>query len=153
LRTTLESGAWIEHTPIQELKGIHRRKLERAGKPRVSSAAIDDSGQVNVGALMAGVDFGAFAAVKRDALWALLIERWSYDFPVPQLEETDDGLVAVGDGFDEIPLDDYDEIESLFEPFAKKLNRRPNPKARAAATTTASNGSSRASAAHGSPTG
>ena len=153
MRTTLESGAWVEHTPIQELKGVHRRKLERAGKPPVSSAAIDDNGHVNVGALMAGMDFGAIGAIKRDALWALLIERWSYDFAVPQLEETDDGLVAVGDGFDRLPLDDYDDIEALFEPYSKKLNRRPNPKARGAATTTASNGPSRASAAPGSPTG
>jgi hypothetical protein len=149
MRTTLESGAWVEHTPIQDLVSGHRRKLSRAGKSHLHGSVLDAEGNVNVGAMLAGTDISSWLAAKQDALWALLITGWSYDLPVPELDSEG---VSGGESFDAIPLADYDEIEALFEPFAAKLNRQPDPKAQAAATTTASNGSSRASAAHGSRT-
>lgn len=144
MKTTLESGAWIEHTPIQDLKGAHRRKIDRVGRPRVAAGAIDDSGHIDAGALVAGVDIMAFMAARHDALWALLITGWSYDLPLPSLEEAADGLAVSGaESYDEIPLDDYDEIEKILAPFGEKLARRPDPKN---STTSASNGSSPARA-------
>jgi hypothetical protein len=151
MRTTLESGAWIEHTPIQDLKGGHKRALSRAGKARMN-IEVDGDGKVDVARAMSGMDFAGIGAATQDALWALLIEKWSYDMPVPELDRAS-GALEGGDAFDELPLEDFDEIEALFEPFMARLRRKPDPKAKAAATTTASNGSSRASAAHGSPTG
>jgi hypothetical protein len=147
MRTTLESGAWIEHVPIGELKGKHKRALERAGKPVLGGDSISDEGKVDVRALVSGMDISSWMAAKQDALWAVLIDAWSYDLPVPELEG--DAIVSA-DSLGELPLDDYEEIERLFEPYAAKLARRPDPKT---STTSSSNGSSRASAGHGPRTG
>lgn len=143
MRTTLESGAWIEHVPVQELKGKHKRALDRAGKPPVSPDALDGEGQVDVRALLSGMDISSWMAARQDALWAVLIERWSYDLPVPEL---DGDAIVNADSLGELPLADYEEIEQLFEPYAAKLARRPDPKAQTAGTTTSSNGSSPARA-------
>jgi hypothetical protein len=75
----------------------------------------------------------------------MVVEGWSYDLPVPELG--DDGQVTGLDSFGELPLDDFDELERLLAPFEEKLARKPDPKAPAAATTSSSNGSSRAKAA------
>jgi hypothetical protein len=141
MRTTLDSGAWIGHVPVQELKGGHKRKLDRAGKPQLAPGSVDESGNVDIGVIVAGMDIASWSAAKKDALWALLIDDWSYEAPVPVLEA--DGTVTGADAFDEIPLADYEEIEQLFEPYAAKLNRRPDPKH---SITSASNGSSPARA-------
>jgi len=151
MRTTLTSGAWIEHTPIQDLKGGHKRALDRVGKPRLGEGALGADGQFNIGAAIAGMDITSFSALRRDALLALIITGWSYEMAVPELDKAA-GEVTGADSFDDIPLDDYEELEKFIEPFAAKLSRRPDPKAKGAAITTASNGSSRASAAHGSRT-
>jgi hypothetical protein len=149
MRTTFESGAWVEHTPIQELRGKHKRNLDRVGKPQVTADAISDDGAVDVRALMSGIDIMSWQAAKRDAVWAMVIERWSYDLPVPVLEAAS-GEVTGADAFGELPLKDFEELEALLAPFEETLNQRPDPKG---ATTSASNGSSRASGAHGSRRG
>jgi hypothetical protein len=148
VRTTFESGGWVEHTPIQDLKGGHKRALTRAGKARLD-VRLDDDGQVDLQQALAGLDMMGYAASTQDALWALLIDKWSYDLPVPVLDRAS-GTVEGADAFDELPLADFEAVERLFEPFARKLSRRPDPKG---TTTSASNGSSPASAAHGSPKG
>jgi hypothetical protein len=79
---------------------------------------------------------------RHDALWALLIEKWSWEFPVPVLDRAS-GEVSGGEVLDEVSAEDYAAIDEALEPHAKKLRRRPNPKK---ATTSASNGSSRARA-------
>lgn len=146
MRTTLTSGAWIEHVPIQDLKGGHKRKLDRHTKLVIPPGAVSEDGQVDMDAIMGGTDMIGFGAAKQDALWALLIDKWSYDLPVPEL--TSGGIENAG-SFDELPLGDYEEAEALFGPFAEKLARRPDPKS---STTSASNGSSPARAG-GSRTG
>lgn len=138
MRTTLESGAWIDHVPIQDLRFGHKRKLDRHTKLTVPSGAVGEDGAVDMDAIMGAVDMVEFSAAKQDALWALVIEKWSFDLPVPELAG---GEVENAESFDELPLDDAEEIEALFAPFAAKLAKRPNPKG---ATTSASNGSSRA---------
>lgn len=146
MRTTLTSGAWIEHVPVQDLKSGHSRKLAAHTKLSVPPGALSDDGKVDMDALMAGVDMFKFSAAKQDALWALLISKWSYDLPVPDLVE--DEIENAG-SLDELPLDDYEEIGQVLAPHAEKLARRPDPKG---ATTSASNGSSPARA-RGSRTG
>lgn len=149
MRTTLESGAWIEHVPVGELKGAHKRAMNRVAKPSVSPGAIDDEGGVDVRELVAGMDIGAWMEDRQDALWAMLITAWSYDLPVPELDKAA-GVVTGADAFGELPLDDYEEIGRTLAPHAEKLARTPDPKS---STTSASNGSSRGSAARGSRTG
>jgi hypothetical protein len=131
MRTTLESGAWIEHVPIQDLKGKHKRAYDRAGKPPVPPEAVDEDGGVDVRAIVTGMDVMSFGAARQDALWLMLIDSWSWDLPV------------TADSLGELPLDDYDEIGLLFAPFEKKLNRRADPKG---AIISASNGLSPARA-------
>lgn len=142
MRTTLESGAWIEHVPIQDIKGKHIRAMQRAGKSRLSRDVVDDEGEVDVGAVVESMDLGEMQETKHDALWALIIESWSYDFPVPQLDRAA-GIVTGAEVLDEIPGEDYQEIDLLLQPFEKKLVAKPRPKE---ATTSGSNGSSRAKA-------
>lgn len=149
MRTTLESGAWVEHTPIQDLKGAHSRVLDKAAKMQIAREAVDDDGNVDVPTLIAALDVADFSEKKHDALWALLISAWSFDFPLPQIDKAS-GIVTGADVLGEIPIDDYREIDILFEPYSKKLNRKADPKG---STTSASNGSSRPSGAHGSRRG
>jgi len=142
MRTELASGAWIEHVPIQDLRGRHRRDYERAGKPRVAPGSVDASGDIDIGVLLAGMDVTSYGLAKKDALWAIIIGGWSYDAPVPVFDRGS-GEVTGTDALDDIPIDDYDEIEQLLAPFEAKLNRRPDPKS---STSSGSNGSSPARA-------
>lgn len=147
MRTTLESGAWIEHVPIQDIKGRHIRDYERAGKPRVGAEAFDDDGKFDRQAVLRDFDLGRSQEQKQDAVWAIVISAWSYEFPVPVFDRGS-GETKGADSFEEIPGDDYREIERLIEPFTKKLAARPDPKG---AITSASNGSSRAKASGSHP--
>jgi hypothetical protein len=144
MRTTLESGsgAWIEHVPFQDLKGKHIRLYARAGKNRISGDAVSDDGDVDVRKIVTEQDLGETQEIKHDALWAIVITAWSYDFPVPVFERGT-GAVSGSGVLDEIPADDYEAIDELLKPYAKKLAAKPNPKG---ATTSGSNGSSRARA-------
>ena len=140
MRTTLESGAWVEHVPLQDLKYGHKRKLERVAKMSISRDAVDDDGNVSVREIVATMDLAKWTATRQDALWALLISDWSFDVPVPLVEGDE---VIGADVLDSIPLDDATAIEELLAPHAAKLTRRPDPKG---STTPASNGSSPARA-------
>jgi hypothetical protein len=145
MRTTLESGAWVEHVPIQDVKGRHIRDYARAGKGRISRDAVDDEGNVDVRTIVEQTDLGERQEARHDALWAIVISAWSYEFPVPVFDRGA-GETSGAEVLEEIPADDYREIDKLVEPFEKKLTAKPNPKAQAAATTSSSNGSSRAKA-------
>lgn len=148
MRTTLESGAWVEHLPVQDLRYGHKRALERAGKLALGPGVVDEDGQVDMAAVVAGLDVKGLSAARQDALWAMVITGWSYDLPVPQLDKAS-GTVTGAEAFDDLPLGDAEEIEMLLQPFAEKLGRRPDPKS---SITSGSNGSPRA-AANGSRRG
>ena len=142
MRTTLESGAWIEHVPVQDLKGKHIRDYARVAKMRMTRSDVDDEGEVDVGGLIERMDLAEMDEARHDALWAMLIEKWSWDFAVPQFDRAS-GTVSGAEVLDEIGADDYAEIDTVLNPHAKKLRSRPN---RSGGTTSASNGSSRAKA-------
>lgn len=149
MRTTFESGAWVEHLPVQELKGKHKRDLDRVGKPRPVFGA---DGQPDIEATVSGLDVMGWVAGRRDAIWAMVLDAWSFDLPVPVfVRET--GEVTGAEAYGELPLDDFEALEELMKPFEAKLERKPDPKAPGAATTTSSNGSSRASGARSSRKG
>jgi len=142
-RTTLESGAWIEHVPVQDLKGRHIRDYARAGKSNIDGSAVDDEGTIDVRAIVTSTDIAEQQETKHDALWAICITGWSYDgIPVPVFDRGE-GKALGAAVLDDIPAADYAEIDELLEPFAKKLTARPSPKG---TITTASNGSSRGKA-------
>lgn len=148
MRTTLESGAWIEHVPVQDLKGKHIRDYARVAKMRMTRDDVDDDGEVDVGALVERMDLADMDEARHDALWAILITAWSFPFPVPQFHRAE-GTVSGAEVLDEIGAADYAEIDGVLDPHAKKLRRRPNPKK---ATTGGSSRSSRERAS-GSPRG
>ena len=140
MRTTLASGAWVEHLPVQELKGKHKRILDRVGKP---TPVFTPDGGFDQAATISGLDVLGWQAARRDAIWAMVITAWSWDLPVPALGDA--GQVD-GGSFEELPLEDFEELEELLAPYEAKLQRKPDPKARAAGTISGSNGSSRAAA-------
>lgn len=142
VRTTLESGAWIEHVPIQDLKGKHIRDYARAGKSHIDGSAVDDEGTIDVRAIVTGTDIGEQQQVKHDALWAIVITGWSYPLEVPKYDRGQ-GQALGAEVLEEIPADDYAQIDELLEPFAKKLAGRPNQNG---ATTPSSSASSKAKA-------
>lgn len=143
MRTELESGAWVEYIPIQALKYKHKRVLERAAKMSIAPEAVGDDGSISVRELVANMDLAQWVATRQDALWALLIIEWSFDVPVPVIDEETGTVAGIG-AAGEIPLDDALEIEQLLAPHAEKLTRKPDPKN---SITSGSNGSSRARAA------
>jgi len=142
VRTDLQSGAWIEHVPVQALTYGHKRALERSVRLVVPEGAVDEEFNLDVAALTAGLDMNAMKAAREEGLWALLITAWSYDMPVPELDKAS-GIVTGGASLDEVPIDDAEEITAILAPHAAKLARRPDPKS---STTSSSNGSSPARA-------
>jgi hypothetical protein len=145
VRTDLESGAWIEHVPVQDLRYGHKRALDRAVRYNVPAGAVDDEFNVDVAGLLAGFDISGMRASREEALFALLITAWSYELPVPELDKAS-GIVTGAEAIDELPIDDAEEIGRILAPHAEKLGRRPDPKG---STTSSSNGSSRANAGRG----
>lgn len=135
MRTTFESGEWVEHLPVQELKGKHKRNLDKVGKP---VPVFTERGDFDQAATMSGLDILTWQAAKRDAAWAMVISGWSYDLPVPVLDAAS-GEVSGAGAFGELPLGDFEELEALMAPFEEALSRRPDPKG---VITSASNGSS-----------
>ena len=142
MRSDLPSGAWIEHVPVQDLKGKHIRAMQRVAKMRMSRDDVDEDGEVDVGGLVERMDLADMDEARHDALWALLITSWSFPFPVPQLERAS-GVVTGAEVLDEISAEDYAAIDEVLDPHAKKIRRRPSPKK---ATTSGSSASSRARA-------
>ena len=140
MRVDLPSGGWVEIVPIQDLKGKHVRTMARVAKMRMSRDDVDDDGEVDVGGLVERMDLADMDEARHDALWALLIEKWSFDFNVPQLDRAS-GKVSGAEVLDDIDVDDYAEIDKILDPHSKKIRRRPNPK------TSTTTGSSRSSAA------
>lgn len=150
MRTDLKSGAWIEHRPIQDLKGKDKDAVDRVIRmslPMTAEGELDTSHGLSIGMEM--------QEKRRNALIARVVTGWSFTrddgspLPVPYHEAD---LIVHEDSIGDYPIDDAAELDELLAPYLVKVARKPNPKAQAAATITNSNGSSRASAAPPSPT-
>lgn len=141
MKTTLESGAWVEHRPIQDLKAKDKDAVSSSVKMAIP---VTEDGEIDrsQGLLMSG----SMQLAARNAVIARVVTGWSFG-PVPHYEA---GEVHGAELIDEIPIDDFNEIEELIAPYLAKLRRKPNPKA---TTTTGSSTSSRANGARVSPTG
>ena len=141
MKTELASGAWVEHRPIQDLKAKDKDAVSMTVKMAIP---INEDGELDrsQGLSMSG----SMQLAARNAVIARVITGWSYEWPVPYFEAAE---VHGAELIDEIPIDDWNEIEELIAPYLAKLRAKPNPKG---ATTSTSNGSSRASRS-GSPRG
>jgi len=141
MRTTLTSGAEIEHRPVQDLKAKDKDAVSLSVKMAIP---ITEDGEIDrsQGLLMSG----SMQLAARNAVIARVITKWPYG-PVPRFEA---GEVHDAELIDEIPIDDFNEIEELIAPYLAKLRRKPDPKA---TTSTKSSTSSRANGERVSPTG
>jgi hypothetical protein len=132
----------VEHRPIQDLRAKDKDAVSTSVKMAIP---ITEEGEID---RSQGLAFsGAMQLAARNAVIARVITGWSYDWPVPYYEA---GEVHGAELIDEIPIDDFNEIEELIAPYLAKLRQRPDPKK---GTSSGSSGSSRASAAHHSRTG
>ena len=158
MRTDLESGAWIEHRPIQELKGKDRDAIMRSGRFAFSlPAQLDQAGiQAAVAEAASNVGPHEFGITYRNATWGRVLTAWSFTgddgAPLPLPATENDGHVVNAGSIGELPLDDFAALEDLFAPYVAKLLRQPDPKGSPSGTTSSSNGSPRARAT-GSPKG
>ena len=140
MRHELESGAWVDMTPVDELRGRDRDRYERAVRFQLPVTETGDLDAVR--GVAERIDS---RVVRRNAAMGCFITAWSYGLPVPGLDEL--GRVAHPEVIGDYPIGDEDEIEHLIAPYLAKL-RRPDPKE---TTTSSSNGRSKARAV--SPTG
>jgi hypothetical protein len=132
VRNTLASGAWVDMRPVQDLKVRDREVYEAPldfevgftpdGKP-------DFEGRKFSRSIIRG---------QRRALFCRLATAWSYELPRPFWA----GGIENEESFVELPLEDWDEIDRLLDPYIVKINGKPDPKDSQSATTTGSNGSS-----------
>ena len=141
MRHDLESGAWVEMTPLQELRGKDRDRFEKAVR---FGLPLTEDGELDV---MRGVaERIDTRQVRRNAAMGCFITAWSFEkdgepLPVPGLDDL--GRVARPEVIGDYPIDDEDGIEALIAPYLAKL-RRPDPKE---TTTSSLNGRSKAPAA------
>lgn len=147
MRTELPSGAWIEHRPVQDLRGKDKDAVTMAVRMVIPMTA---DGEVD---LSQGMTMGGELQIKsRNAVIARVITAWSFTaedggpLPVPEWAGRE---IVNEDSIGELPLDGLNEIEELIAPYLAKLRARPDPKG---ATTSSSNGLPRAKA-HGSRRG
>lgn len=135
MRHELASGGWVDVRPIQDLKAKDKFAVSAAVKMLIP---VNEDGEPDVSD---GVALGGAMQTRAfNAVIARVVTAWSFDLPKPVYEFEQ---VTHEDSIDELPLDDFNEIEALLAPYQAKLRQRPNPKG---ATTSTSSGPSRAKA-------
>jgi hypothetical protein len=131
----LKSGASIDIKPLQDLKGKDRARFERAVRFELP---VNDEGELDramgVALRLDGRE------VRRNAAIACFITAWSFDLPVPGLDDL--GRITSAESIGDYPIDDELELDEILQPYLDKL-RRPDPKE---TTTSSSNGRSKATA-------
>lgn len=141
MRHDLESGAWIEITPLQDLKGKDRDRFDKVIR---FALPLTEAGDLD--AIRTVAERLDMREVRRDAAMACFITAWSFEtapgepLPVPGLDEL--GRIARPEVIGDYPLDDENAIEEILAPYLVKL-RRPDPKE---TTSSSSNGRSKARA-------
>jgi hypothetical protein len=141
MRHDLESGAWVEMTPVQDLRGKDRDRYEKAVRFQLP---VTEGGELDV--LRGVAERISISDVRRNAAMACFVTAWSFTrtggepLPVPGLDDM--GAIARPEVIGDYPIEDEDEITALLQPYTAKL-RRPDPKE---TTTSALNGLSRAPA-------
>ena len=146
MRYELESGAWIDLRPVQDLKSRDRDVWDDAHDQAMGiSATVAEDGHLDIQRLP--VTPSRLSRLPRRALLCRLLNSWSYDgLPLPRWA----GGIENEESLAEIPLEDDDEIQALLDPYVEKIRARPDPKGRRGATTTKSGNGSSATRPHGS---
>jgi hypothetical protein len=141
MRHDLESGAWVEMPPLQDLKGKDRDRFELAIRHQLP---VTEDGEFN--AIRGAAERLNIRDVRRNAALACFVTAWSFEaadgtpLPVPGLDDL--GKIARPEVIGDYPLADEDQLEELLAPYLAKL-RRPDPKE---TTSSSSNGRSKARA-------
>lgn len=135
MRHDLTSGAWVEMTPVADLRGKDRDRYEKAVRFQLP---VTEQGDLDV--IRGVAERLDTREIRRNAAMACFITAWSFDLPVPGLDEF--GKIAHPEVIGDYDLADEDEIEALIAPYLMKL-RRPDPKE---TTTSSLNGRSKAPA-------
>jgi hypothetical protein len=134
MKAEFTSGAWVELRGPQELTARDKARFSDATyMPYISS---------NAGA----VHQFSLGNIHRqqDSVIAFLITAWSYDWILPSEDQSvnDDGRLVFEQSLQNLPIDDYNELEEVIAPHLEKL--RGGPKA-----TVVTTGSSKASSSGG----
>jgi hypothetical protein len=133
MRHDLTSGAWVEMRPLGDLK-VRDREVYEA--PLLDfEIGMGDDGKPDLG----GRKFSLkMPEAQRRALLCRLLTGWSYALTRP----TWAGGIENEESLSELPLDDWDEIAVLLQPYIRKVTEKPDPKGARSATTTGSSISS-----------
>lgn len=144
MRHDLESGAWIDLRPVQDLKSRDRDVWDDAHDQAMGITATVSDGAIDIQRVP--VTPSMLHRMPRHALLCRLLNGWSYDLPLPRWA----GGIENEESLAELPLDDEDEIGALLEPYVARVLARPDPKGRHGATTTKSGSGSSATRPRGS---
>lgn len=144
MRHTFEDESWVDLIP---LSGIKYKNKMRYGHACDKAVRLNDEEEVDKATIRTepGGWIGyihALSDTRYAALVASVVEKWSYDVPVPEI--TPDGTVLHAESAGEANL----ELQDLLEPYREKLTREPDPKG----TTTGSSSKSSKAKDPASPT-
>jgi hypothetical protein len=135
VRTELASGAWVEMRSPEELNAKDK-------------AVMQDATELSVNWMTPGASTMSLGAMTRQhhAVMARIVTKWSFPYMLPAEDPSEDenGCKTYEASVMYLPIDDYNELLELLQPYLAKLNGG-GPKARTV-TTSGSNGSSRARA-------
>ncbi|HUN38470.1 MAG TPA: hypothetical protein VMU95_41295 [Trebonia sp.] len=129
MHVDLASGHSIEITPITGLKAKHRDAYE--GAPKIYMK-FNEKGEPDMSGMPLSM---SLAKLQRNALMATLISGWTFRvddedvtspiLPIPKWTGME---IENDESFGEIPLDDFNEITDLLQPYIDKVVRKPDPK-------------------------
>ena len=139
MRHTFGTGEWVEAIPLQSLRMKHRDQLSELANEGTPMNADGDVDWAAIDALHGGRGrWGIrWSRRQRDIVIAMVLTKWSYDLPLPQINADGDPV-----NLDSIGETDP-ELAAFIKPYVEQLTREPSPKG---TTTSGSNGSSPARA-------
>jgi hypothetical protein len=130
----------VEILPIDGLRTRHKDDVEIAANYGIPVASDGEVDFTEIDKMPGGRRIFNLRWIRhrRNLVLATVVSAWSYDLPLPVIAES-------GELLNEDSIGETDtELTGLIDAYVEKLLREPNPKA---ATTSASNGRSRAKAA------
>ena len=133
MRHDLTSGQWVDMRPVQDLK-VRDQEVYEAPLTDFEIGFGED-GKPDLGERKFSMKI---PKLQRRALLCRLLTAWSFDLPRPMWE----GGIENEESFSELPLEDWQEIEALLEPYVEKIKLKPDPKGSRSGTSTGSSTSS-----------
>lgn len=136
MKAELKSGAWVEMRDIGSLNAKDKAVMLAATQIAVNMMNPGES-TMSLGGMTG----------QRHAVMARVITAWSFQYMIPSDDpsEDEDGSKTYEASIMYLPIDDYNELEDVIQPYIEKLSNT-GPK-EGLVTSSRSNGSSRARAA------